>query len=215
MIVLFMVLIAAVSYLSGGVNGAIIISKLVYKKDVREFGSGNPGLTNFHRTFGAKTVILVVLIDVLKTVVPVILSGMILSGFSVFETLGNESYRVLFGRTYAGFFAMLGHAYPAFHGFKGGKTLLAGGTLAFCIDLRLPAVVWGIFLLTVIITRYVSLGGILAGAAFPVAMIIFGHYGWPLVFVTLSGAFLIYRHHENISRLIHGEERKFSFTKRK
>lgn len=211
MLVLSLLLIAVVSFLSGGINGAIIIARLIYKKDIREYGSGNPGLTNFQRTFGNKAVILVVLIDVLKTAAPVIISGFILSNF---EELGSAGGMAAIGRTYAGLFAMLGHAYPAMHGFKGGKTLLAGGTAAFCIDWRVAVIVFGIFLLTAIITRYVSLGGILAALFYPVSMVLWGYRGWPVVLTALSGVLLIYRHKDNIKRLIKGEERKFSFKRK-
>jgi len=171
MAVLYFILIAAGGYFLGGLNGAIITSRLVYREDIRKHGSGNAGLTNFFRTYGARAALLLILIDVIKTALPVIAGGMILGG--VFE-FGSLDERILIGRAWGGLFVTLGHAYPCLYKFKGGKGVLTSGTVALFIDLRVAAVVWGIFLFAVLITRYVSLGSVLAGIAFPIAFIIFG-----------------------------------------
>ncbi len=193
-------LIAVIAYLMGGVNGAIITSRVFYRKDIRDFGSGNAGLTNFHRVFGVRFVALVVAIDILKTALPVIFAGWFM----------GLSGRGVEGSAFAGFFAMLGHAYPPYYSFRGGKTVLAAGTAVWFIDWRVAVIVWLFFALVVLLTRYVSLGSVLAGVAYPVAMAALGSNRGPgaLVMVILSSVLLIFRHKENIKRLIKGNESK-------
>ena len=195
----------------GGLNGAIITSRLVYKEDIRSHGSGNAGLTNFLRTYGSRAIFLLILIDVLKTAVPVILGGTIVQYNFVF---GTASERMMIGRIWGGLFAMIGHAYPWLYRFKGGKAVLAGGTLVLFLDLRVAALVLGVFLVAVILTRYVSLGSILAGIALPVSFLIFGFGFWATLISALCGAFVVYRHRENVDRLLRGQERKVSFGRR-
>ncbi len=193
-------LIAVVSYLMGGINGAIITSKTFYGKDIREFGSGNAGLTNFHRVFGTRFLALVIAIDILKTVLPVLFAGWLM----------GLSGRSVEGSAFAGFFAMLGHAYPPYYKFRGGKTVMAGGAAVWFIDWRVAVIVWLSFAIIVLLTRYVSLGSVLAGAIYPFAMAVLCSNQGPLalVMVVLSGALLIFRHKENIKRLVKGTESK-------
>lgn len=201
---LYLALIAVVSYIIGGANGSILASRLIYRKDIRDYGSGNAGLTNFYRTFG-KSAVWVIVIDCLKTVIPIVAGGLIMGGFE----------RVLLGRLVAGLFVMLGHCFPLFYKFKGGKTLLSGGFLVLFVDWRVALLAWGIFVLMALLTRYVSLGGICAGAMLPLASLIFRVGTWEeLLIIALCGALIIARHKDNIKRLVKGEERKFSFRKR-
>lgn len=210
--ILYFLGLAAGAYFLGGLNGALIISRLVYKDDIRKHGSGNAGLTNFFRTYGSRVMILVLLIDVLKTALPVLLGGVLLDHTLTF---GTPAERIILGRTFAGVFTMLGHAYPSLYRFKGGKAVLAGGTTALFIDIRVFAVLLLVFVLAVLLTRYVSLGSVLAGIAFPTACAIF-HLGlWPTILASCGGLLVVYRHHGNIARLIKGEERKLSFGKRR
>jgi len=203
--------LAVVAYFLGGLNGAIITSRLIYKDDIRKHGSGNAGLTNFFRTYGSRVIVLVLLIDVLKPAVPVILGGMLLESALTF---GAPTERVILGRTFGGVFAMLGHAYPCLYRFKGGKAVLAGGTAALFIDIRVFAVIMAVFVLVVFLTRYVSLGSVLAGIALPTAFVIF-HLGlWSTVLAFCGGLLVVCRHHGNIARLLKGEERKLSFGKK-
>ncbi|MDR1065671.1 MAG: glycerol-3-phosphate acyltransferase, partial [Oscillospiraceae bacterium] len=134
---------AALTYVIGSVNGAIIASKYLYRRDIRELGSGNPGLTNFHRVFGTRGALLMIVIDVAKTLGPVLLGGW------MFSLLGQSApeyakYGWLYGRIYAGFFVMLGHSFPVFYGFKGGRAVLAVGILLFSLDWRVSVLGWGI-----------------------------------------------------------------------
>jgi glycerol-3-phosphate acyltransferase PlsY len=200
-------IIAVVGYFVGNINGAIIASKYFYKKDIRQYGSGNPGLTNFYRVFGKGGVLLVVLIDILKTVIPVLLGGFLLS---------HIAGRWLLGCQIAGLFAMLGHAFPVIYGFKGGKTVLSAGAMLFFIDWRVAALSWGAFILLSALTRYVSLGSIVAAIAYPVGMLIFGVGGTvELVLAAVSALVIIARHNKNIERLIQGRESKFKFRRKK
>jgi len=212
MTVFLFILIAAGAYFLGGLNGAIISSRLVYREDIRSHGSGNPGLTNFYRTYGGRAVFLLVLIDVLKTAVPVVVGGMLLEAYATFATVEE---RLIIGRLWGGFFSMLGHVYPCLYGFRGGKAVLAGGTAALFIDWRVALIVWGIFLLAVLLTRYVSLGSVLAGAAFPFAFVLLGFGVFPIVLSFLCGALIVYRHGGNLGRLFRGEERRLQFRRKK
>ena len=205
MLILCLVVTAVASYLIGSINGAIITSKYFYKKDIREYGSKNPGLTNFYRVFGKGGALLVILIDILKTVIPLLI------GHFLFGLLVGQS---LLGREYAGLFVMFGHAYPVYYGFKGGKTVMAVGVITCFIDWRAALLGWGMFILITLLFRYVSLGAMIGVLAYPAAILAF-QLGGPVEFVValLSALFLIYRHKENIVRLIHGQESRFRFKK--
>jgi len=208
---LWAILVAAIGFVCGGLNGALITSKLVYRKDVRNFGSKNAGLTNFYRVFGKNAIILVLFIDIAKTAAPVLLGGLLMDALG---TWGAAEERIVAGRLVGGLFAMIGHAYPMFYGFKGGKAVLAGGTFAVILDWRVGLAVLGVFLVSVLATRFVSLGSILAAIALPIAVWGFGYrLFWQWGIAALVAAFIIYRHWENIGRLIRGEERKFSFRR--
>ena len=196
---------AAPAYVLGGVNGAIITSRLFYSKDIRKFGSGNPGLTNFYRVFGKSGALLVVAIDVFKTVAPVLFGGWL---------FGEHYDMTLFGRAVAGFFIMLGHSFPVFYKFKGGKGVMAAGAIMIILDWRVAIIGWGTFILVTALTRYVSLGAMLGGATFPVTLLVFKLGGlWEFIALLMCSLLLIFRHEANIKRLIRGEESKFRIRK--
>jgi len=194
------------AYILGGVNGAIITSKYIYRKDIRKFGSGNPGLTNFYRVFGKGGVLLVVAIDVFKTVAPVLFGGWL---------FGRYFDMTLFGRAMAGFFVMLGHCFPVFYEFKGGKGVMAAGAIIFFLDWRIAIISWVTFIVVTALTRYVSLAAMLGGAAIPITLLVFKLGGfYEFVAVLLCALLLIARHQANIERLVRGTESKFSFRHR-
>lgn len=199
-ITIFLVLIAVVSYLLGGINGAIVTSLNLFRRDVRHFGSGNAGLTNFTRTFGTASAPLVLVVDILKTVVSVLFGGWLLGLVGL----------PLIGRIFAGFCVELGHVYPVYYRFKGGKAALCGGILAWMIDWRIGLICWVLFAVIVIFTRYVSLGSILGAATLPVFMLIFEHDGLECLLALLCALLIIFAHRENILRLIKGEESKLN-----
>lgn len=224
------ILTAIAAYFLGCSNGAVIISKYILRDDVRTHGSGNAGLTNFFRTFGGPLTLVVILIDVLKAVLAIAvglwLSSHIWPGVMV-ETTSIEfanglkfvidpAMRQMFFRYWAGLFCLLGHMFPCMFGFKGGKGILSGGTIAIMIDWRLALLAWGGFLLLTLLTRYVSLGSIYAGASFPLGTWLFvSHDALLMVLAFLIAALILWKHRANFLRLIHGEENKLSFHKKK
>lgn len=199
-------LTVVVSYFCGCFNGAVIVSKYILRDDVRGHGSGNAGLTNFYRTFGGMLTFVVILCDVLKAVIAVTVGA---------NVLGAALGSVEVGKYIAGLACMVGHMFPVMFGFKGGKGVLSGGTIAIMIDWRIALIVWGGFLLLVLLTRYVSLGSCYAGAAFPFATW-FIYRDVPLTLLgAVMGFGLVYMHRANIRRLLNGTESKFTFRKKK
>ena len=221
-LVLLLLAAAVPAYILGSVNGAIITSKHLYRKDIRQYGSGNPGLTNFYRVFGSKGgALLVVFIDTFKTVAPVIFGGWLFARFSntalseagIWTTFIDVS---LLGQTISGFFVMLGHCFPVFYKFAGGKGVMAVGAIVIVLDWRIALISWGIFIILTVLTRFVSLGAIVGAAAFPVAQFLLGRGGHLEVAASaLCAILLISRHHQNIGRLIRGAESKFSFRSKR
>ena len=193
------ILVAALAcYLLGNHNGAICVSAIL-GDDVRKHGSGNAGLTNFIRNYGASKSLLVIAIDVLKAVLGCWLAGM------MFEPYGFG----LEGRVLGGVAVMLGHDFPALQGFRGGKGILSGWFIAFMIDWRVGALIGVVFFGVYLITQYVSLGSVLAAATFGIGFALF-HWGNP--YVVAGGVFMgiltIFQHRGNIQRLVKGQERK-------
>lgn len=240
--------IAVIAYFCGCFNGAVIVSKYVLRDDIRTHGSGNAGLTNFHRTFGGKLTAVVLLLDVVKMIVAVLVGvfvsarlspagwvlgpdvstamesflrtlkgeGSVLDLVSVMNVdLSAYCDYISLAKYWSGLWCLLGHMFPVTFGFKGGKGILSGGALAILIDWRLALLVWGGFLLLVLLTRYVSLGSIYAAAAFPVGTWLFvSHDPFVMVLAVLIGGLIIWMHRGNLVRLLRGEERKFSLHKK-
>lgn len=206
---LLRILVAAlVSYLLGNHNGAICVS-LMLGDDVRSHGSGNAGLTNFIRSYGTGRALLVVAIDAGKAVLACILSGLLL------EPLGYG----LQGKMLGGLFVLLGHDFPALQGFKGGKGILSGWFVAWCIDFRIGVLIGVVFFVSYLLTGYVSLGSVLGAAAFGVGFLVFHRDNlWVCLGGVFMGALTVFMHRGNIQRLMKGEERKtnlFAKGKRK
>ena len=130
MIIVLTVSVALIAYLCGCFNGAVIVSKYILRDDVRNHGSGNAGLTNFHRTFGGGLTAVVILTDVLKAVVALWLSGVLLEYFSP----GEPEIMFVLAKYWAALFCLLGHMFPIMFGFKGGKGILSGGKFHFLVD---------------------------------------------------------------------------------
>ena len=198
-------LICVLGYLLGGINGAILLSKLVEKDDVRRHGSGNAGFTNFFRNYGKRTSLLVILIDAAKAAVSCLLGGWLLGKYG----LGTE------GLLLGGLAATLGHDFPAFLGFRGGKGIVCGFATALVTDWRVGLILLAVFALVYFLTHYVSLASVLCALSFFVSFWLF-YPGRPFVLI-LSGclsALAIFLHRENIGRLVRGQERKTYFFKR-
>jgi len=202
---------AVIAYFCGCFNGAVIVSKYILHDDVRNHGSGNAGLTNFHRTFGGKLTLVVILCDVLKAIVAILFSVALLNMLSP----GEGAEMIVLAKYWAGLFCLLGHVFPCMFGFKGGKGILSGGTIAIMIDWRIALVVWGGFIILVALTRYVSLGSVWAGGSFPFATWFVFNNPVLTVFGFLLGGLVVYMHRANIKRLLTGTENKLSFKKKK
>ena len=194
------ILITAIAaYLLGNLNGAVVVSRLVAHEDVRTKGSGNAGLTNFTRNYGSRTSIFVILIDMGKAVLSCLLGGWLLGRY------GCHTSGVALG----GLFLILGHNFPALLGFRGGKGILSGVTVALCLDWRIGLFVFGIFLVAYFATHYVSLGSILSSGSFG---FIYACFHWEEKFAVAVGFILsfliVWMHRANIGRLLKGQERK-------
>ena len=211
-----LLLVTAASYFLGCFNGAVIVSKYLLRDDVRNHGSGNAGLTNFHRVFGGPLTAVVILCAVLKAVVALLVSKYLFSaGLVIFTSSTDTSaFWLPFAKYWAGLFCLLGHMFPCMFHFKGGKGILSGGTIAIMIDWRIALVVWGGFLILTALTRYVSLGSLWAGASFP----FISWYCYPdsviVILAFACGGLVVWQHRANIKRLLSGTENKFSFHRK-
>lgn len=189
---------ALTCYFLGNHNGAICVSAML-GDDVRSHGSGNAGLTNFIRNYGAGRSALVIAIDVGKAILSCLL------GRVVFAPYGME----LEGMVLGGLCVMLGHDFPALQGFRGGKGILSGWFIAWIIDWRIGVILTLVFFAAYLLTQYVSLGSVLAAVAFGVGFVVFHHDNLPVMAGGLAMAALaLFMHRGNILRLLRGEERK-------
>lgn len=192
------VVAALTCYFLGNLNGAFLTSAMLHD-DVREHGSGNAGLTNFIRNYGAGKSLMVIAVDAGKAILACLTAGLLLEPYS----LGLE------GRVLGGICVILGHDFPVLLGFKGGKGILSGLFIALMIDWRIGLIILAVFAAVYLLTGYVSLGSVLAAAAFSIGFAVL-HYD--NLTVMLGGVFMglltIFMHRGNLSRLLHGEERK-------
>ena len=168
--------------------------------DIRNYGSGNAGLTNAYRTMGAKKTLLVLLGDIAKGAAAVSI-GMVLAG--------------PVGKLTAGIFVILGHMFPLYFGFKGGKGVLVGAVMLAFFDWGVFGIAFVLFLLSVIVTKWISLGSILGAVSFPITTWVF--YRDPVLTAMALGmaAVVVFMHRSNIGRIIRGKENKFSFKSKK
>lgn len=200
--ILAFVLAAVVPYLVAGLNPSILLSKLVYHQDIRTQGSKNPGFTNFKRVYGWKLGWLVLVFDLCKGILVCALSGLLFRyAWDCFQL----------GAAYGALFAMLGHAYPVWYGFKGGKTVLVWLSSIWFIDWRAGLIAVGVFLVMLFGVKFMSLASISAGIAFIIALGFLGTQAAAVLpLCAVSVLLLIWRHHANIERLLSGTESKFN-----
>jgi len=198
------VIVVVVGYLLGNLNGAVCISALLHD-DVRTHGSGNAGLTNFIRNYGSSKALLVLLIDGLKAVIACVVGGLLM----------KEHGYYLEGVAIGGSSAMLGHIYPVFFGFRGGKGALSGLFVVYMIDWRIGLILTTVFLGTYFITHYVSLGSVLAALALVTSFALLHHDRIVVMTVGIvMGLMVIVMHRTNLVRLFRGTERKTNLFKK-
>lgn len=202
-------LCALIGYFFGSFNFALILSKKMYNEDIRNYGSKNAGTTNMMRTYGKKAAFLTILGDILKAVAAV--------------AIGCFAMGINFGGYLTGLFCVIGHVFPAYYGFKGGKGVATAAAVILMLNPFVFLCVIGVFVITVLLSRYVSLGSVLAAAVFPLLTYttLFSHEntlphrGFAFLFSFVMAVIVIVRHKENLSRLAHGTESKFSFKRSK
>ena len=197
-----------IAYLLGNLNGAVCMSQLKHD-DVRSHGSGNAGLTNYIRNFGRASALLVVAIDMGKAIIACEAGRLIMTPYGMSVE----------GTAIGAFGVLMGHIFPALLGFRGGKGILSGVTVALMLDWRLGLTVFAIFLAAYMLTHYVSLGSVLSAGSFgPLYALVHPDAGFiPIATGFFLSALVVWMHRANIIRLLKGEERKttlFGFISR-
>lgn len=202
--------ITIVAYLLGSIPTSVWISRTFYAIDIRDYGSGNAGATNTFRVLGIKAGIIVFIVDILK-------------GFAAVNLIHFTNYYIPHSGDYIniqlllGIAAMLGHIFPIYVGFKGGKGVATLFGVICAISFYPTLILAGIFFVTLIITRYVSLSSMISGFSFPVLIIIVFKETTPslVIFSLIMSVLMLFTHQKNIERLLRKEEKKADFSKLK
>lgn len=209
-------LIIAASYLLGSVNSAIIISRLLYKDDIRRHGSGNAGATNMLRTYGKSAALFTLLGDVMKTVFSVLFAAIIFG----FNYVGGISTGAGFCYI-AGLFTILGHIFPAYYGLKGGKGVLVTAAMALILSPVAFLILITLFIIIVYFSRYVSLGSVIVAILYPIVLhgIFSVQFGTTMPGLTalasiLAAIIIVWCHRKNLERISNRTENKISFKKK-
>jgi len=200
------VLVGIIGYLLGSANTSIIIGKF-YGIDIRKHGSGNAGATNTLRTLGKKAALFVSIGDMLKGIIAALIGSLLIGDV---ENVGKLGVMV------GGISAVIGHNYPVYFGFKGGKGIFTSFAVALMMDWRIGLILLAVFIVVVALTRYVSLGSILAAILFPVVSLI-PVFEKSLTFVSFSlimAILAVVRHRANIVRILKGTESKLGEKRR-
>ena len=199
------ILVALISYLIGSINFAIIFSKKIAGFDVREKGSKNAGTTNVLRTVGKGAAALTLICDILKGVVAVLIA--------IFATYIWKDTDTIVLKYLAGLFAIIGHTFPVYYGFKGGKGVATSLGVLLIVNPQIGIICLIFALIIMIATRWVSLGSILAATLFPILTIFMTDNLGGKAISILIGLLVIFNHRTNIKRLKDGTENKLSFKK--
>lgn len=228
----WMVLLSAVvAYLLGSINTAVLVTRIVTKgkSDIRQMGSGNAGFTNVLRCVGKVPAIVTIVCDALKCVIAVLIGGFIFSFAG--QLLGSQdtvfaNELINCGKYIAGVFCILGHSYPVYFHFKGGKGVVTAAALIATEDWRVFLCIIATFLIIFICTKIISISSIISAVLYApytfVMTFVFDYpSGYSLYYVIMStiaaliiGIFVIVKHKENIGRLIRGEEKKITDKKK-
>lgn len=218
-----LIIIVIQAYLLGSVNFAIIVTRRFIHADIRSFGSGNAGATNVLRTQGIWPAAITMTGDIAKSAAAVAIGGVILTSAlsAAYPANASDFGQVSFiGKYLAGLGCILGHLYPVFFNFRGGKGVASSFGLMLILDWRVAIVCLVIFVVTVAISKMVSLGSIIGSAMFPVMTFVFRSYiyhqpTYIVVICTVMSALLaglvIFKHHTNIKKIISGTESHISF----
>lgn len=209
-LVLCVLLAIAVPYLLGSLNFGIILSKFFFHEDIRNYGSGNAGTTNMLRTYGKRAAVLTLVCDMLKGVLAVLVGALVLN---------PAAYAPVDGIALASLFVILGHCFPCFYHFKGGKGV---ATFAMVILVTRPIIFLILLVVFVIIvagTRFISLGSIISALMFPVLLnrletLDYYPMGWFHLIAVIIALLIVFMHRANIKRLLAGKESKLSFSKK-
>lgn len=219
----YLVLISVVAaYLLGSINTAVIVTKIVTggKKDIREMGSGNAGFTNVLRSVGKVPAIFTIVCDFLKAIVAVAFGAFL---FSLMNTEGHQmAYIINIGKYLCGFACILGHSFPIYFHFKGGKGIVTAAGMMLVLDWRVFLMILATFLIVFIFSKIISLASLTCAAIYGVYTFILAYFvdhSSPLYVATCTviafgiGIFVIIKHKDNIKRLIKGEEKKITAKK--
>lgn len=219
---------ALAAYLLGSINTAVMVTSIVTKgkKDIRQMGSGNAGFTNVLRSVGKVPAIVTIVCDALKCVVAVLLGGFIFSFIAADSQILSSEF-VNCGKYIAGIFCILGHSYPVYFHFKGGKGVVTAAALMLTEDWRVFLCILATFLIIFLISKIISAASITCAVLYApytfVMTFVFDYLnggGYSLAYVLLStfaalviGIFVVVKHKENIKRLLRGEEKKITSKK--
>lgn len=203
------ILVAIIGYAIGSVNFSIIFSKKFAGFDVREKGSGNAGTTNMLRSVGKGAAALTLICDILKGIVAVLIAYWI-------GNIASEAKSEILVQL-AGFCAVVGHTFPVYFGFKGGKGVATSLGILLLINWKIGLICLVFAILVMALTKMVSLGSIMAAILFPVLTLFIkenylvqGNY---IIFGIAMAAFVIFNHRANLQRILQGKENKLSFKK--
>ena len=196
-----------ISYLLGSINFAVIFSKSFFKEDVREHGSGNAGSTNMLRTYGLKAALLTFVCDFFKSFLACCI-GLVVMPYH----LGFVSI--------CGLCALIGHAFPIFYGFKGGKCVASLAGVLLVVNPLVWVLLMLVFVFTVALTKFVSLGSVICALCIPILNIMIAFPVTPpppaeIICTALMAALVVFLHRKNIVRLWTGTESKISFKSKK
>lgn len=195
---------AVIAYLLGSLNGGIMVTQLLNNSDIRESGSGNAGFTNVKRVYGAKSAAIVCAVDVIKTIIACGVGGFVTEQFT--------SWSYVAGALLCGLFTQIGHIFPIYYGFKGGKGFICGMATVLMADWRIFLMAFAVLTLFTLTTKFVSLASLCATFSYAILFVVFHNNDIAAYCLACCLALVVFvAHRENIKRLFAGTERKTYF----
>ncbi len=208
---IYFLLIALISYLLGSLNFGILLSRRFQNEDVRDHGSGNAGATNMVRSYGKIWGVITILGDMAKVALAILIAYFINNHFITIDN-SIDNFDLLL-KSFAGLFCVMGHIFPCFFKFKGGKGVATSGGMVFMIDWRIALILLAIFFIILLTTKYVSLGSIVMALLYPVFIFIFYKSAILTVIACVFMLIVVVAHRENIKRLFNHTEHKMGEKK--